>query len=270
LSITASSRSARVAQGHRAAGGGRGHEEGAGLDAVGHDRMARSGQPLDPLHRDDVGAGAANARAHRVEAVRQVDDLGLSCGVLEHRHAVREAGGHHQVLGAGHGHEVHDVPRSLQASRARFDVALLDANLGPESLQTLHVLVDRPQPDGAAARERHARVPAAGEERPEHQDRGPHGLHELVRRERLVKARSVQVHARTVDRRLDAHLLEQPQHRADVVKPRNVGQPQRLDGEQRGAHDRQRRILRAGDAHRTAQGRAADDQELVHSYRRGA
>ena len=255
----------RVVQVDGSAGRGRGHEKRAGLDAVRHDRVGRSGQPVDTLHRDDVGTRAADPRAHRVEAVRQIDDLGLARGVLEHRHPVREAGGHHQILGAGHGHEVHHVPGSLQPPGARLDVALLDADLGAERLQALHVLIDRPQPDRAAARQRHARVPAAGEERPEDQNRGPHRLHELVRRERLVESRSVQIHARAVDPRRDAHLLEQPQHRAHVVQQWNVGEPQRLGGEQRRAHDRQRRVLCAGDAHRSAQGRAAGDQELVHS-----
>ena len=52
-------------------------------------------QRVHALHADHVGAVAFYARAHADEATREVDHLGLARGVLEHRLALREAGGHH-------------------------------------------------------------------------------------------------------------------------------------------------------------------------------
>jgi hypothetical protein len=63
---------------------------------------------------DHVGAGAGDLRAHRDQAIGQVDHLGLARGVLDHR-SPSASGGHHQVLGAGHGHHVGDDARALQA-----------------------------------------------------------------------------------------------------------------------------------------------------------
>src|SRR3546814_9044503 len=63
--------------GHR-----RGHEEGAGLDAIGDDAVAAAVQALDAVHDDASGTRAFDVRTHLDQAVGQVDDLRLPCRVL--------------------------------------------------------------------------------------------------------------------------------------------------------------------------------------------
>ena len=77
----------------------------------------RAVQSLHALDHDAVGAGAVDLRAHGDEEIREVDDLGLARGVLEHGLAVGQRRGHHQVLGAGDGHGVEHQARALQARR---------------------------------------------------------------------------------------------------------------------------------------------------------
>ena len=120
LSITASSASGCVpVTAARPAGCGHRRQERPGLDAVGHDRVRGAVQRAHALDGDAVGAGAADARAHRDEAAREVDDLRLARGVLEHRGAVRERRRHQQVLGAGDGRHVEHEPRAVEPPGAR-------------------------------------------------------------------------------------------------------------------------------------------------------
>ena len=67
------------------------------------------------------------------------------------------------------------IRRAGQAGRgAGVDVAGFQPDLGAERLQALEVQVDRPGADGAAAGEGDASLAGAGQERAQHQDRGPH------------------------------------------------------------------------------------------------
>ena len=56
-------------------------------------------------------------------------------------------------------------------------------DFGAHGLQPRHVDVDRARTDRAAAGQRNVGAAEARDERAEHEDRGPHGLDELVRRE---------------------------------------------------------------------------------------
>ena len=55
---------------------------------------------------DDVGAGAVDGSAHLVEDAAELLDLGLAGAVDQGGAALREGGGHHEVLGARHGRHV--------------------------------------------------------------------------------------------------------------------------------------------------------------------
>ena len=150
---------ARADDAHATAGDRAGDQERAGLDAVRQHAVLAAAEPLDALDHDRVGAGARDLRAHRVEAGREVDDLGLARGVLDQRAAARERRRHHEVLGAGDGHGVLHDARALQAPGLRLDVAVLDRDLGAQRLQAGDVQVDRARADRAAAGQRDAASP---------------------------------------------------------------------------------------------------------------
>ena len=181
------------------------------------------------------------------------------------RGPVRERRRHQQVLGAGDGRHVEHEPRALEAPGGA-DVAVLQVDRRAHRLQALHVLVDRPQPDRAAAGQRHARLAAAREQRSEREDRRAHRLHELVRRQRPADAAGLEPDgAGRAHVERHAHLREQRFHRAHVVQHRHVGQRQRLLGQERGAEDRQRRVLGARRADLAFEAVAAFDRELIHA-----
>jgi hypothetical protein len=104
-----------------AAGDGGGHQVGARLDAIGQHLVVRAVQGLDAVDHDLVGASALDARAHRDQEIREIDDLRFAGGVLDDRLPVGQRGRHHQVLGPGDGRHVEDqVRRRAGARRARM------------------------------------------------------------------------------------------------------------------------------------------------------
>src|SRR5690606_20431013 len=132
--------------------GRHGAQEGAGLDAVGHDTVGGAVQAFHALDDDAVGAVAFDVRAHGDQDLGQVDDLGFAGGVFQHGAAFGQGGGHHQVFRAGHGDHVRQDARAAQAFGLGHDEAVLDADARAHGGQALDVLVDRPLADRAAAR----------------------------------------------------------------------------------------------------------------------
>jgi hypothetical protein len=165
---------------HVAAGGGRGDHVRAGLDAVADDGVIEGVERVGAVDVDDVGAGAVDARAHLVEHAAELLDLGLARAVHEGGAALREGGGHHEVLGAGHRGDVEHDLGAAKATALGDDVAAAELDLGAHRLQALEVLVDRARSDLAAAWQRDLGAAVAGEQRAEHEDARAHLLDELV------------------------------------------------------------------------------------------
>jgi hypothetical protein len=244
-----------------------GDQEAARFDPVRHHAVLRAVQALNAFDRDPVGARAANASAHPVQAGRQIGDFGFARRVLDHRFAIGQRGGHHQVLGAGHRHQVGHDPGAAQPpvrSEVGHDVAVLDPDLRAQRLQTLQVLIDRAGADRAAARQAHARRAGARQQRPKHDDRGPHRLDQVVRG--LGRMQAIGVHRDRIAVALDfrAHAREQPAHRRDVRQHGHVAQHQLVPRQQPGCQHLQRRVLGAADRHAALQPLPAPDSESVH------
>jgi hypothetical protein len=118
--------SAGVGQADLAAGHGRGDGIGAGLDPVGDHRVGGARQLLDAGDGDGRRAGALDLRAHLVQALGQIDDLGLAGGGLQHGDAAGQHGGQHGVLCRADRDEREGDLRALQPARGRgVDVALV-------------------------------------------------------------------------------------------------------------------------------------------------
>jgi hypothetical protein len=186
---------------HIAAGHGRSHRIGAGLDAVGHDLVGRAVQFIDALDGQRAGADAVDLRAHRHEALGDVGDLGLHGGVLDHRLALGERRGHQDdVRGADRDLGEHDAV-AAQAALRRLgdDIALVDVDLGPKLLEAVEEQIDRARADGAAAGQRHARLVGAGEQRADDPEAGAHGRDQLVGRGGIDDLGGLQRHALAVE-----------------------------------------------------------------------
>ena len=242
-----------------------GNQIGATLDAIRQHAKLAAAQTRHAVDDDLVGAGAADLGADRIEEIGQIDDLGLACRVLEHGLPLGEGRRHHQIFGARDGHGVEHEPRSAQALGAGADVAVFDRYLGAHRLQTGDVDVHRARADRAAAGQRNVRLPEAREQRPEHQNRGPHGFDEIVGRDRLLERTRLDfdVHA-LIDRDRHSHATEQLDHGGDVLQMRHVADRHRFRGQQSAGQNRQRGIFGAGDANLPLEDRTTVDLQSIH------
>ena len=181
---------------------------------------------------------------------------------------------HHQVLGRpDRDLRKHDLRAGQPVRRPRLDVALLERDLGAELFQALEMQVDRPGTDGAAARQRDLGLALARQQRAEHQNARPHLAHQVVGRPRAGQPTGLQVEGAAamaavlgmaVHLDLDAETHQQVGQRRDVGEMRQVGEPQRLVGQEAGGHQRQGRVLGAGDPYLALQGSAAANENSVH------
>ena len=85
---------------------------------------------------------------------------------------------------------------------------------------------------------------------------------------RIVITRPKSSGPRALDRGRRAELVEQVPEAVDIGEPRQVAQRQRLVGQQRARHQRQRGVLGAGNGQAAGQAVAAADEDTVH--RRGS
>ena len=169
-----------------AAGHGDRGEVGGGLDPVGHRACARRVAASRARRRVTVsvdGADAVDVGAHRDEEVAQVDDLGLAGRVVDRRGPLGVHRRHQHVLGGADAREVERDVGAVQAIGERLEVAVAELERRAHRLEPGHVHVDRPGAEVVAAGQRQPHVPAPGEQRTEHVDRGPDPLDELVRRD---------------------------------------------------------------------------------------
>ena len=214
-----------------AAGDGTGHQIGTGFNAIGHDPigLAFGRQGLDALDFQDVGSRAMNLGAHHVEEVGQIDDLRLARGILDHRGALGQRGGHHEVLGAGHGDEIQYQTAAFQTLGTGMNVAVAHVNLRTHLRQPLEMQVDRPAADRAAARQRDFGLAETRHQRPKHQNRRPHGLHQIIGRDEAVDAACVDFDVQLlVDGKADTHPAQQFHRGGDIQQMRHVAHRYRV------------------------------------------
>ncbi len=242
---------ARVGQRDVAAYRCRSHQKRAALDAIRHDTMAGAVQFFHTDDADGVAASPFNFCAHGDQAIRQIDHFRFARRIFQQRLTVCQHCGHHQVFRAGDTDQIEKYPRAFQAFRPipmrylGMYVTMFDIDFRTHRLQAFDVQVHRARTDGTPARQGNPRFPETRHQRPQHQNRGAHGLDHFVRRFQFVDIRCRQDQLVAFQLYLDPHLLQQLAHRGDVVQIRHIVQMQLIRGQQTGTHDRQRRVLRS-------------------------
>src|SRR5579883_1949694 len=200
----------------------------------------------------------------------EVGDFGLTGAVLHQAFPFGKAGSHQQVFRAGDGDLVEDDLGPAQALGRSLDVAVVLGDFGPQSLQAFDVEIDGTGPDGTASGQGYAGTAATGNQRAEHERRGPHGFHQFVGGLRGCQVggldRSAVMGAPVAEFHLRSHGREQAAGRLDVAHLGDVFENDGLIGQQSGRHAGERRILGPADAHRPEQRRAAANDELVHRH----
>ena len=138
-------------------------QERTGLDPVGLDVEFGAVQTFDTVDDDPVRTGADDPGAHAIQEIREIRDLGLPGGVLEHRLPVREDRRHHEIFRARHRNLVKHQVGAAEPLRLGADIAVFDFDGRAQGAQTGHVQVDRSGADRTAARQRHVGPPESAQ-----------------------------------------------------------------------------------------------------------
>ena len=179
-------------------------------------------------------------------------------------------GGHEQVFRARDRRhvEVHDpAPEPPGLGRPRLHVALFQRTGDAQTLEALQVVVDGPGPDGAAAGQRNPGAAQAGEQRPQHQHRGPHGLDQIVGRFRAGDGVGVHPHRVALPLPARAQAFQNAQHGAGVAQVGDVVQHVLARREQGRGQKRQGRVLGPADAHLAVERPSAFNHQCIHTKR---
>ncbi|MCY1233808.1 hypothetical protein D9M72_463650 [compost metagenome] len=242
--------------------------------------MTGAGERTYAFDRDRRGALAGDLGAHGIEAVGEVDDFGLARGVAQHRGAVCKRRGHHQDVGGADGHLRESVACADQAAfrRRRVDVAAVDLDIGAECLKAFDEQIDRARADGATTGQRYAGLAFTGEQRADHPEACAHLRHQLVRRGRIDDVAAGEMDgagvalalalAATVDGDVDAVVAEDADQLLDVGQMRHVFERQRVVGQKRRDHQRQGRVLGAGNRDDAVKLVAAYNPDAIHEASR--
>ena len=153
-------------------------------------------------------------------------------------------------------------------------IAVFDLDLGAQPPEHLDEQIHRPRADGAAARQRDARLAHARKKRADHPEAGAHfrdqfigrGDVDNVARGEIDRAGEVLPLGATpaLHRIVDAMIGQDPDQLLHIGQMRHVFQRQRVVGQKRGDHQRQGRVLGAGNRNDAVERVAADDANAVH------
>ena len=255
-----------VADQHVAAGHGRGHHKAARLDLVGDDGIGAAMHGLDTPDLDAVGAGAAHIRAHHVQEVGQVHDVGFLGHILQHGLALSQHGAEHGVHGSAHRHGVKEHMGALQPVALHMDTAVLHRVGRAQSGKGFQVLVDGAGAQVTAAGHGHLCRAEPAQQRPQEVIAGAHLPGQIVRHGGAADVGGVNFVAVFVEhphpgaqRRQDA---QRHQHVADgrqVFHNTNIG---RQNG---GRQDRNGGILGPADGYLAHQRLTALNHEFFQS-----
>ena len=224
--------------------------------------MQQSAAALDD---DQLGADTGDVRAHADQATRQVVDVGLARGVADHGDALGEHRGHHQVLGARDRRHVERDARSVEAPGSRHVTAFAFLHLGAHEAQALKVLLHAAHADIVTARLGDARLPRSRHQRAQEQERAAHAPAQArihLGGAKLGRVQPPGVGIGMGDR--DAHVLEHPSHRRDVLDVGHVAKLDLLVREQRRGHHGERRVLAPGDRDTPLEPSPAADTQEFH------
>ena len=104
---------ARIGRDNLPAGSGGGNQKRPRFDAIRHDGVSGADQAAHALYADHIRAVAFNFRAHRDEAIGEIDHFRLPRGIFQRRHAVGQGRGHHEIFRSRDGDFIHENARAF-------------------------------------------------------------------------------------------------------------------------------------------------------------
>ena len=79
---------------------------GSGLDLIRNDRISGAFHLFNAADFNNIGARAPDVRAHGIQKVSQIHNMGLSGSIFNHGHAVRLYRGQHNIHSGSNGNHI--------------------------------------------------------------------------------------------------------------------------------------------------------------------
>ena len=238
-----------------------------GLDAVGQRRVAVAAQFPDALDADRAVRVDGDDRAHLLQDVDEVHDLGLDGGAPQRGDALVAHGGEQGLLRGAHGGEGQLDDGAVQARGGAPDAHAVGALVhdGPELAQRVEVEVDGAAADGAAAELGDERLAELVEQGAAEEDRDARGAGQCVDvgARGDLDVRGVQHHRAAVLVEVGGHAVQAQQvgDDVDIADQGDVVELGRGVGQQGGHHRLGHEVLRAAHCDLPAQWVAALDSQ---------
>ena len=193
---------------------GHSHSVGASLNTIRHDRIRHAFELIDALNTNSGRSLAFDLRAHRFQHVGNIDNFGLTRGVINGGIPFREGRSHHCVLCRADGRKRQINNRTVQsANSGGFDITLLDNNVGAHRFKGIKVKVHRARTDCAATRKRNRCMPDTPKKRTENVKCRSHLTHQIIWRDRRRDVGRVQAAGRIALWPVDVHAQRRKQAR---------------------------------------------------------
>jgi len=241
------------------------------LDAIGNDSVFGPAKLLDSFDANSRCPCAFNFGAHFIEQCGKVSDFRFASAVFHHRFTLSETCSHQEIFSTGDGDFLKENVGALKALSPGFDVAVFLSDLCAHLLQSFNVEIDRTSADCASTGQGNACDAHARDQRPKHQRRCSHGLHQFVLGFRTAQIAAADagamVRASVSEFDFRTHRLQQFAFGLNVANVGNALQDKGLFGENRGCHGGQSRVFCATHAHGSNQRVAAANYKFIHFAR---
>ena len=246
---------------------GHGSHIGTGLDLVGDDAVGAAGELFHAADADGVGARALDIRAHGVQEVGKVHNMGLLGGVFNGGGAVGQSRGHHDVHGGTYADhvQIHGSPGQTATLGHGLDQIPL-GDLRTHGAEALDMLVDGSDAEVAAAGHGHGGLAEAAQQRAQQVVAGANAAHQVKGRGGGVDMAAVDLHRVAVQHPdIGPQLLQngkQQRYVADLGDILNAADPVHQQG---GGDDGNGGVFRAADGDFAHQRAAAMDDILIQN-----
>ena len=202
-----------------------GNNEGTSLNAVADRHMVGRVELLHAFDAHDMRASIDDLRAHVIEHVCQIDNLRLTCRILNDGRALCLDGTHQDVLCSTYAGEIERDNGAMQASRAiSANVAVVVVDLHAKCRQTRQMLVDRAGTNVASAGHGHNGLAETRDKRAKNRDACTHLRNVLIGSDPVAHRLGVDDELMLPMNNAGAERLEHLAHEPDIRDVRHIAE----------------------------------------------
>lgn len=166
---------------HIAAGGSSCYHIGTGFDLIGNDGIVGAVHHIHAVDLDDIGAGAADIRAHGVEEVCQIHNMRLLGNIFHDGNTLGLDRCQHYIDGSAHRYHIKVDVFAPELLAVHGHHAIVHRYIGAQGLEALDMLVNGAHTaEVAAAGQRYIGPSAAAQQRAQEIIGGTQGLCQLM------------------------------------------------------------------------------------------